>query len=93
MRYLKVKVKAGRSWVTICHTLQSQVVSLYETVLSIDLKDDVLRGVCAKKKKKTGGRKIRGAEAEGVTSGACVPNQLNAVGLHSLTVSARYTEL
>lgn len=69
MRYLKVKVKAGRSWVTICHTLQSQVVSLFKLFLRTDLKHDVLRGVCAENRSK----KVRGARVEGVTSGACSP--------------------
>lgn len=45
--YLKVEVKACRSWVTICHTLQSHIVSFDKRVLSNDLKDDVLCRVCA----------------------------------------------
>lgn len=45
--YLRhVEVEAGRSWVSICHTSQSHVVSFHQKDLSDDLQDDVLCGVC-----------------------------------------------
>lgn len=45
--YLKVEVKGGRSWVTVCHTLQTHAFSFNKRVRSSYLKDDGLRGVCA----------------------------------------------
>lgn len=46
LRYLQVKVKASRSRVPICNTLQSQVVSLHKAILRNDLKINVFCGVC-----------------------------------------------
>lgn len=49
--YLKVEVKICRSWVTICHTLQSHIVSFSERVWRNDLKNNVLCRVCAENRK------------------------------------------
>lgn len=75
--YLNVEVKACRSWVTICHTLQSHIVSFNKRVWSNDLKNNVLCGVCAEN------RKTESQRGDVCKGGGCIkwsvcPQQLTA---------------
>lgn len=41
-----MEVKAGRRWIPICYTLESHIVSLYETAPRNDFEADVFCAVC-----------------------------------------------